>query len=589
VEAPPKSGKKEIMIAMCKQGMTTPNKEVHVLITSLNTKDTKSQKNECEKNGLCVLVLKNKKDINDAINTIKNLCEEYETVFIHFDESDYGTDKSQLFNQVYTALNQDKIRWIYYSASNEELKYGARLKFEKDSYEEVIFTPSTKFKGADWFLNNNLVIQAEPFWDFENQKSNKQCEEILQLLASQEPYYNLNYENRKINVPYIAVARVAYKLSSGTSAYKSLKTNCDFHNYCMNNYNVKCKFIDEENSFNWDDLESYDNLNPNYKYLFIINMTARRSTELICHPHLIAWHDDPRDDSALNTIIQCLRIFHYDDEGYKIKLYCDVATVKYIAKEEKNHISLAEWIDTTNNRQVSCRIKSSQENVKKYDVTYLCNKVHNIKVEAEKIRGKSKIVTMPDGITRFHNDTVAGNTEYNLAKLCACDEPHKYTGTDTFCWQCGDENKDNRKGETFACKKCGNTTPSTRGTWLNSPCLEQDVYQYIIKQGLSNADIATKLQMNLAEIENYVNHINKKSKKNKRSKKGLARDWFGTESFVEACKYIIKHNPLFGEYWDTEKQRWKDEVFVFAKFDLRKPILPPKVNINVRNNSAFAF
>jgi hypothetical protein len=192
---------------------------------------------------------------------------------------------------------------VCYSATNEEAENSGFA----DVAKVIEMTPNALYKGAKWFLDNDLVKDPEAFYDGEN--ITQHGKEIIGwwLAQTDKPIAILRLTGgEKDKGLYNSFRR---------SSKKSLLTK----------NNIECVFVDGFNEFDW--MDEYKNLLESFeengtKTLLVINQTCTRSTELGFHKHLAFLHDYRPNESNYSTLAQAyLRVAHYHPQGHKIVVY----------------------------------------------------------------------------------------------------------------------------------------------------------------------------------------------------------------------------------------------------------------------------
>jgi len=302
VKAPVKSGKRQIAeIVALIYGQKDPLNK-HYFITALNRLDTKSQIEELSKYNLDVVVLGVQKDSRNLIQKL-TAAQNPNNIVVHFDESDYGTGIKNLFAKVFEICKKRRIKLVCYSATNEEAENSGFA----DVAKVIEMTPNALYKGAKWFLDNDLVKDPEAFYDGENITDHGK--EIIDwwLAQTDKPIAILRLTGgEKDKGLYNSFRR---------SSKKSLLTK----------NNIECVFVDGFNGFDW--MDEYKNLLESFeengtRTLLVINQTCTRSTELGFHKHLAFLHDYRPNESNYSTLAQAyLRVAHYHPQGHKIVVY----------------------------------------------------------------------------------------------------------------------------------------------------------------------------------------------------------------------------------------------------------------------------
>lgn len=342
IHAPVKSGKREIVQATA---LVDPG-YIHIFTTALSRVDIYPQLKEFADYRV-VVCAKNKWDkLLEVIEDKKD-----DRFIIHFDESDYGTGIDSLSKDLIPKIiDNPRITIVLYSATNYEAWILSKQHEKK--FDDVYFIPHHNYRGAKWFLDNNLV---EDGWRFLNQEQNGLSTEAIDLLSEW-----CNQTNR-----FCSVLRIASR-----DQYRSLKNDEDLITKIRRIGISEVVFIDYANAFNWQFLNngqgSFDRYynaykkNNNYKVLFVICQTCTRSTEVQFHKYIYFWHDHRESDTGYDSYAQALlRVCHYDQYGHPIKVFGK----KEIFKLAANVITLATFCN--NGNKLSDRIKTEKMNVKR--------------------------------------------------------------------------------------------------------------------------------------------------------------------------------------------------------------------------------
>lgn len=84
--------------------------------------------------------------------------EQLNNLIIHFDESDYGTDKKGILGKIIEFILVNKIPIRLYSATNEEILF-SQISEDKEYFTSIPkFIPSTNYCGASWFFYKIILF-----------------------------------------------------------------------------------------------------------------------------------------------------------------------------------------------------------------------------------------------------------------------------------------------------------------------------------------------------------------------------------------------------------------------------------------------
>jgi len=350
VKAEEKTGKRVIMeaihlITIINHGfpiLTSKSPPRSVYVTALNRKDTKDQFREQRDDfGILSIVATCAGElIGEIIKLLRDPSHDG-VIYIHLDECDYGTGCDQSLSKLWFAdelnlpINKNRIKYVTYSATPEELEYSKTGK--SGLWDIHTFTPSQDYIGAQWYLDNDLVFNPKVFFDGVSDFSKQGIKLIKGVNDNCASIRDISQRMRNV-----IVVRDTGKghLNLIRQAREKLeeKYSCEIHIFDQNNG------FDWGEEFAWAELgrkEKFDeNLmitGYNFKAIVIfISQICTRSTELctLGHRKIAIWHDTRMldDKNAYNTISQAIgRVKHYTQPGKqpnRIKLYCDIKVLK---------------------------------------------------------------------------------------------------------------------------------------------------------------------------------------------------------------------------------------------------------------------
>ena len=349
VSAGVKVGKRSFVI-LCK---LLDNKNTHIFISALNRKADERQRNEYKSYG--IEVFSSPKELKSKCfefidNTIKN-----NKIIVHLDELDYGCGNNQNISRIINQyITKEEVDFILYSATSEvaEINFLSPNKIEK--YETLKkFNPSKKYYGIKKYLDDDLFHNSDDFFtnNFDNQ--------TLNLTSQGEELINNLIKNKE---KHIGVVRLSGNMKddkgNSRSRFDLFKENQD---EIKKKYDVRLKFIgSKDEDCKWDDEEYWEEINPKFKYIFVINQVAGRSTEWKCLPFL-AWYHCHRGSKTTptSTIIQdqervVYYLTHYNKNNH-IHIYGDILAAQYSAG-----IITYEFYDSESNRKLNSRLNKKK-------------------------------------------------------------------------------------------------------------------------------------------------------------------------------------------------------------------------------------
>lgn len=346
ITAPVKSGKRElveIFAQFTKDSSDVPYVYHHYYICNLDRLDCKDQIEELESYGI---VAKIGREINKDKESIINKVIESEAlnhkVVFHIDESDYGTGNSQILNKLLKEVYKNPASvFIFYSATNEEVLHSEI----KEHCVKVTFTPHESYKGCSWFIDNDLISNAEKFFENLNGLSlSNQAEKICHNHAQSDKFIGVVRLATRENKSDPDFSRFENDYNSNGTSRKELEQI-----YSQHGKNLHVIFVDAKRSLDWEPelladgryLINYSAVNKikidknTESCLIFINQTSTRSTQWKIHKNLFFYHSF-RENSCANTIMQADgRCIHYNTSGDVndsiIKIYGNVEVFQYYA------------------------------------------------------------------------------------------------------------------------------------------------------------------------------------------------------------------------------------------------------------------
>ena len=328
-----KAGKKEIVECI---KLEYPDFKAYY-ITSLNRKDVKNQQEELAKYEIETYVVNSDGVIDDIIEEVNEYVKKGTTVIFFWDECDYGSGKTQKLNRLFAPFMDTKqIIHILISATPQETLFSSLI--QRSDFATLTFTPPDEYKGAQYFLENNLVFIPKPFL----QKSSD-IVPTLTFTAHAFEVIRSSFTPQR-NIGAIRITGRALTLDIIRAQLTKLEGDVNRHfNGGMHGRSFSIKVIDAKDGLNWEDpLECHTYKTYPRNWLFMFNQTCTRGTDLKgWHTNIAFWHDARSCSSCnLNTLLQAiLRPAHYSScymsneaiptaTAQAIRLYVDKPAVK---------------------------------------------------------------------------------------------------------------------------------------------------------------------------------------------------------------------------------------------------------------------
>jgi hypothetical protein len=360
INAPVKSGKREIVEYIAMRDHVHNPSRVHAFISSFIRKADESQRDELKLHNMEVFNITSENNVNAFVKWINKKIAEGKSIVIHMDECDYGSGKKQLLNKAYKQYRHNtSTAFIMYSATPQEVLFSDTLeknKLDEDTKEilhdfkdkgYVVFEPPDTYCGAKKFIDSNLVNEAMPFFHIINK--NGDVKVILSeqgKLIIKNHLFEIDINKSKRN---ILVLRLSYYLNKQTT--KNNKSIYKFIEYLhtipeLSKYRI---IVDKDErdiptsesdrisykTIEWSNKNEWEMLRTDTPIILIMDQTSCRSTEWVFHDRIFALHDY-RNTITYTTLAQAqLRVCHYIGKYYDsfqpIKIYGHVNTFKLAA------------------------------------------------------------------------------------------------------------------------------------------------------------------------------------------------------------------------------------------------------------------
>ena len=388
-----KTGKRELTITLA---LRNNENIVHIYGTKLDRLDIKDQFAELSEYGVECRDIRNEENVLAILDFITKQIKLGKKVWFHLDESDYGTGAEQIlgdltlgFAEIFR-LHPGFLSVICYSATNEEALFS---KF-RETATVVCMKPAATYRGSKWFLDNNLVVEAEAFCDPKTGELTAQGEEaIIYWLSTDKP----------LAVTRFASSKLLDFESTGFTNFKNL----------LAARGIDVVTVTEKARFSWGKRDSlgstswktlvFNFQDTGRRTLIVMKQTCTRSTEVSFHKYIAFWHDYRNGElstTAYNTLIQAYgRPFHHDPVGHQIRLYASKAALEVDAVPVEDRVNsikkLKAYIEANKLRSVSCRVPGVTEDTFEPELLYedSFNEIKRLakthpKLIGVKIRGK---------------------------------------------------------------------------------------------------------------------------------------------------------------------------------------------------------
>ena len=373
IEAPVKSGKREMVEYLAKRDEAHNPTRVHAFISAFHRVADESQREELKNHNLKIFSLIKKPDVDKCLAWIQTNIDNQKEIALHIDECDYGSGTRQMLSRIYRSTNnQVRVTIIMFSATPQEVLFSGEIENpneEDTEYQEmideiihtgerIIYTPPESFCGPNRFLEAGLITEAIPFF-YKTGATLSLSEQGRSIMT------DLRAECASGSGRNIMMLRLSYS-DIGVARSGSVKNNKSIHQFLNGMHTIPelegcLVYADKEEKaipdvdgillekFQWSKQLFWDGKRVDRPIIVVIDQTCTRSTELACHDRLFALHDF-RNKSTFSTSSQALeRVNHYETRyngGFQpIRVYGHKKTFELSARRITYETYLnSEWI-----------------------------------------------------------------------------------------------------------------------------------------------------------------------------------------------------------------------------------------------------
>lgn len=371
IRAPVKSGKREIVEYIAVRDISPHPQRMHVFISAWHRAADEKQRGELNIHNVRVFSIVNDSNATECNRWIQQHIRNGMQITIHIDECDFGSGSRQKLGQVYQCFRENPACFfILYSATPQEVLFSGELNDPADElYDELIeetrhgvcveYTPPIGYCGPAKFISEGLVHEAKPFF--------KKYGDGIRLSDQGSSIIRDVKDAMRVNPDRNLIV---LRLSSSDGKHKEDKHIYQFLrgiNGCAELDGISIIAAKGESTgqfgrvrfdvIEWSNPEYWLALATGRPFILVIDQTASRSTEFVCHNRIFAYHEY-RNQVAFTTCSQAQeRSNHYELKygGFQpIRIYGHVKTFKLSA----GLISYGEYMET-----VWCKKKITHENL----------------------------------------------------------------------------------------------------------------------------------------------------------------------------------------------------------------------------------
>jgi hypothetical protein len=396
IRAPVKSGKREMVEYLAVRDYAVHPHRVHAFISAWHRTADEQQRLELTNHNMRVFSMTTIQKAEECITWIQSQISGGKKVVLHVDECDFGAGARQILGRVYTRFRENEMcTFFLYSATPQEVIFSGEIDNKDDEeYEELVeeirqtgvcveYTPPDGYCGPAEFLKAGLVYEATPFFNVNEGGSiclSPQGSDIITEFKKniqKDPSRNI----------------IIIRLSGSDGRNKQNKHIYQFLygvDKCsdLDGISIIAAKKDSNGRFGRVRLDTIEWSNPDYwvdlvvgrPIIIVIDQTASRSTELVCHNRLFAYHDY-RNTVVYTTVSQAQeRVNHYSQKygGFqRIRIYGHIKTFKLSAGMIKySEYMTNEWIKKKISNQELYQIKNK--------TTGLIHPIHNEELTLDK-------------------------------------------------------------------------------------------------------------------------------------------------------------------------------------------------------------
>ena len=300
VRAPVKSGKREIVEYMAKRDESHVSPRVHLFLSAWHRAADEVQRKELAEHNMKVFSINKNPEADKCVMWIRTQINLGKKIVIHLDECDHGSGDKQILGKVYNSIRDiPEVFTILYSATPQEVLFSGDINSvdEDDMLDDMLYgihveyTPPAGYCGPGRFLDENLVIDAKPFFTLNNKilALTDQGREIIEGLKVS------TQSGSGRNIVTLRLTKKEGRNKDGKDIYKFLK----HFNSCPELRGIHV-WVDKSDcdigdgsarKIEWSSKDYWVTTAKDVPILIVMDQTSSRSTEWACHDRIYATHD----------------------------------------------------------------------------------------------------------------------------------------------------------------------------------------------------------------------------------------------------------------------------------------------------------
>lgn len=320
IRAPVKSGKREIVEYMAKRDESHTSPRVHAFLSAWHRAADEDQRKELAQHNMKVFSITKKSAADDCVKWIEAQILLGKTVVIHLDECDHGSGDKQILGKVYKKVRElPQVFTVLYSATPQEVLFSRDIGSadEDEMLDDMLYgthveyTPPNGYCGPARFLEENLIIEAKPFFTMNPVPAlTDQGRKIIAALKASTS------SGGGRNIVALRLTKKDGRNKNDKEIYKFLKNSDVIPELRGVQIWVDKGDCDwgQARKIEWSSQDYWVTTAKDVPILIVMDQTSSRSTEWACHDRIYATHDY-RTACQYAILSQAQeRVNHYDSK-----------------------------------------------------------------------------------------------------------------------------------------------------------------------------------------------------------------------------------------------------------------------------------